>query len=292
MNCDILDNIARRHPMFSKGQKRIADYILEHYEKAAFLTASKLGSLVGVSESTVVRFAFELGFEGYPELQKALQEMIRNRLTAVQRIEVADEQIGSGEVLDQVMHLDIRRIQKTMEGASRADFNGAVNSIVKARTIYVMGFRSASTLAQFIAFYFNVIFERVVLVQAKSTGEIFEQILHINAEDIIIGISFPRYSTKSIKALNFAKNRGAKVVAITDSKSSPLVKEADYFLQARSDMASFVDSLVAPLSLINALIVAVGLQKREELTKTFQQLETIWDEYGVYEKTSGMPDEE
>ncbi|WP_077534711.1 MurR/RpiR family transcriptional regulator [Massiliimalia massiliensis] len=284
MKNDILYEIAQRMDSLSKGQKRIATYILNHYDKAAFMTASKLGTIVGVSESTVVRFAFELGYDGYPKLQRQLQEMIRNRLTAVQRIEVASEQLGSEEILDKVLNLDIEKIRRTLEETSRDDFNGAVQSIVRARSIYIIGARSAATLASFIAFYFHLIFENVRLVQTTSASEMFEQILRIGEEDIIIGISFPRYSKKTVKALNYAHSRNARVIAITDSISSPLVKESDYFLQARSDMASFVDSLVAPLSLINALIMAVGLQKQEELKHTFDKLEEIWDEYDVYEK--------
>ena len=288
MKNDILYDIAQKMDEMSKGQKRIASYILDHYDKAAFMTASKLGAIVGVSESTVVRFAFELGYDGYPKLQKQLQEMIRNRLTAVQRIEVASEQLGSEEILDKVLNLDIEKIRRTLEETSREDFNSAVQSIVKARTIYIIGSRSAATLASFISFYFNLIFEDVKLVQTTSASEMFEQILRINEEDIMIGISFPRYSKKTMKALNYAHTKRAKVIAITDSASSPLVKEADYFLQARSEMASLVDSLVAPLSLINALIMAVGLQKREELKQTFDHLEQIWDEYDVYEKVENQ----
>ncbi len=284
MNHDILSIISKRVDKLSKGQKRIAQYVTEHYDKAAFMTASKLGEIVGISESTVVRFAFELGYDGYPGLQKALQEMIRNRLTAVQRIEVASEQIGNEEVLDKVLNLDIEKIRHTLEETSRRHFNGAVESIANARNIYILGSRSAATLARFLAYYFNLMFANVKLVHTTSTGEIFEQIMRVNAQDVMIGISFPRYSKRTAIALNFAHHKGAKVIAITDSVSSPLVKESDYFLQARSDMASFVDSLVAPLSLINALIVAVGLKKTGEITQTFQQLESIWDEYEIYEK--------
>lgn len=285
MENDILAMISDRMSRLSKGQKLIANYILNHYDKAAFMTASKLGVVVGVSESTVVRFAFELGYDGYPGLQKALQEMIRNRLTAVQRIEVANEQIGTEEILDKVLNLDIEKIRKTLEETSREDFNGAVNSIAQAKNIYILGSRSAATLARFIAFYFNLMFSNVKLVHTTSSGEMFEQILRVNENDVMIGISFPRYSKRTATALAFARSKGAKVIAITDSVSSPLVKESDYFLQARSDMASFVDSLVAPLSLINALIMAVGLKKTNEIKKTFDELERIWDEYEVYEKS-------
>ncbi len=288
MNQDILAAISGKMATLSKGQKLIANYILNHYEKAAFMTASKLGQIVGVSESTVVRFAFELEYDGYPGLQKALQEMIRNRLTTVQRLEVANEQIGSEEILDKVLNLDIEKIRKTLEETSRADFDGAVNSILNARNIYILGSRSAATLARFISYYFTLMFENVRLVHTTSSSEMFEQIMRVGENDIMIGISFPRYSKKTVSALNFAKNNGAKVIAITDSASSPLVKEADYFLQARSDMASFVDSLVAPLSLINALVVAVGLKKSEDLKQVFNKLENIWDKYDVYEKAEDL----
>lgn len=284
MGNDILSMISHKVDQLSKGQKLIARYILDHYDKAAFMTASKLGIIVGVSESTVVRFAFELGYDGYPGLQKALQEMIRNRLTAVQRIEVANEQLGTEEILDKVLNLDIEKIRKTLEETSREDFNGAVTSIAAARNIYILGSRSAAALARFMSFYFSLMFQNVKLVHTTSQGEMFEQILRVNENDIMIGISFPRYSKQTAMALHFGRTNGAKIIAITDSPSSPLVRESDFFLQARSDMASFVDSLVAPLSLINALVVAVGLNKTEEIKTTFDRLESIWDEYEVYEK--------
>ncbi len=281
---NLLRIIEEKKSGFSKGQRLIADYIINHYEKAAFMTASRLGHTVGVSESTVVRFAFELGYDGYPHMQRQLQELIKNKLTAVQRIEVANEQIGSGEVLDKVLNLDIEKIRQTLENTDREAFDGAVDAIVGAKTVYVQGARSASTLARFIAFYFQLIFPDIRLIHTTSSTETFEQILRINKEDVIIGISFPRYSTRTISALQYAKSQGAKVIAITDSADSPLAKVSNYFLQASSDMASFVDSLVAPLSLINALIVAVGLKKSDELKDTFSRLERIWEDYDVYQK--------
>ncbi len=284
MQQDILMVIGEKQSVLSKGQKRIASYILDHYDRAAFMTASKLGVVVGVSESTVVRFAFELGYDGYPGLQRALQEMIRNRLTAVQRIEVASEQIGTGEVLDKVLNLDIERIRRTIEEVDRNTFEGVVESILKARCIYILGTRSAFPIAKFLAFYFQLIFPDVRLVDASGMSEVFEQVIRIDKRDVMIGISFPRYSRRTASALQFAKEHGATVVALTDCISSPLVKHADFFLQARSDMASFVDSLVAPLSLVNALIVAVGLKKSEDLKHTFDKLEEFWDQYDVYEK--------
>lgn len=270
---------------FSKGQRSIATFILEHYEKAAYMTAAKLGIAAGVSESTVVRFAFELGFEGYPELQEELSEMIKNKLTSLQRIEVANDQIGEFDTLQKILNLDIDKIKRTLEETSRESFNGAVNSLVGAKTIYILGSRSASILARFMALYFNIMFDSVKLIHTTSSSEMFEQIMRISESDIMIGISFPRYSKKTVKALEYAKKNGAKVIAITDSATSPLAKTADFFLQARSDMVSFVDSLVAPLSLINALVVAVGLKKRGELSNTLDKLERIWEEYDVYEKS-------
>ena len=288
MAVNILAKIERRMPEFSKGQRSIAAYILSHYDKAVYMTASKLGAAANVSESTVVRFAFEMGFEGYPELQDALKEMIKSKLTAVQRIRVADEQLGGTDILNKVMNADIDKIRRTMEETSRADFEGAVDSIVSAKTIYIIGARSALVLARFMNLYFNIIFENVRLIDTTSSTEMFEQIMRIGEGDIIIGLSFPRYSKRSAKALSFASKNGAKVISITDSRSSPIAEMADYFLQARSDMASFVDSLVAPLSLINALTVAVGLRKKEELTRTFERLESIWDEYDVYQKAEEL----
>lgn len=282
---NLLHIIEEKQKNFSKGQRLIASYILNHYEKAAFMTASRLGQTVGVSESTVVRFAFELGYDGYPHMQRQLQEMIKHKLTAVQRIEVADEQIGNESVLDKVLNLDAEKIRQTLEETDREAFNGAVNAIVGAKTVYVQGARSASTLASFIAFYFQLIFPDVRLIHTTSASETFEQILRIDEHDALIGISFPRYSTRTISALQYAKSQGAKVIAITDSADSPLAKTADFFLQASSDMASFVDSLVAPLSLINALIVAVGLKKSDELKDTFTRLERIWEDYDVYQKS-------
>lgn len=282
MEKDLLDIIEHSMNKFSKGQKLISNYILDHYDKAAFMTASKLGKTVGISESTVVRFATEIGFEGYPELQDALQEIIRNKLTTVQRMQVTDELIGQENVLNKVFALEIDRMRKTMEEISLDDFSTAVDIIVNAKTLYIIGTRSAATLASFMSFYFNLIFDNVKLVNTTSSSEMFEQIMRIGPQDVLIGISFPRYSSNTAKAFQYAKDCGGKVVAITDSPKSPLAKEADSLLLARSDMVSFIDSLVSPLSLVNALVVAVGLKKRDEISTTFQKLEYIWDEYDVF----------
>ena len=276
--------IHSRMDQFSKGQKRIAAYIGEHYDKVAFMTASKLGTTVGVSESTVVRFATEIGYKGYPELQQAMQEMIRNKLTSVQRMEVTASRVGDSDVLDFVFSQDIDVIRRTMEETSHESFYQAVDAIVASRKIYILAARSALALGTFLSYYFNLLFENVLLVQSTSEGEIFEQMIHINKEDTVIGISFPRYSRKIAKAMSFAHDRGAKVIAVTDSALSPIALSADYQLLARSDIESIVDSLCAPLSLINALIVMTAIKKEGEVKQVFHNLEDIWDEYGVYEK--------
>ena len=269
---------------FSKGQKRTAGFILESYDKAAFMTASKLGKTVGVSESTVVRFAAELGYEGYPDMQRSLQKMIRNRLTSVQRIEVTNDRIGDQDLVSMVLQSDMEKIRLTLEELDRDSFEQTVEAIISARRIYVIGVRSSAALATFISFYFNLIFENVVTVSANTASEVFERMLRVGKEDVVIGVSFPRYSSRTVQAMRFASDRGATTVAITDSESSPLAAFSTHTLKARSDMASFGDSLVAPLSLVNALLVAVSQKKKEDVGRTFQSLEEIWDEYGVYEK--------
>ncbi len=274
---------------FSKGQKRIANYIEEHYDKAAFMTASKLGATVGVSESTVVRFATELGYEGYPKLQKAMQEMIRDKLTSVQRIDVTSTRIGNNDVLDAIMNQDIDKIRRTLEETSRDDFNKAVESIIKARRIFIFGVRSTASLANFLGYYFGLIFDNVRVITDTSKTHTYEQLFRISKEDVMIGISFPRYSTLAVEAMSLAQERGANVIAITDSMVSPLVAASDEVLLARSDMASVVDSLVAPLSLINALIVATVLSKKDEVTETFKELELVWNHQGVYDTKDRKP---
>ncbi|MDK2799917.1 MAG: hypothetical protein PWP27_446 [Clostridiales bacterium] len=289
------DLISRIHSLmaeFSKGQKLIANYILNHYDKAAFMTAARLGSVVGVSESTVVRFATELGYDGYPKLQKALQELIRTKLTAVQRMEITSDRIGEQDILSTVLHSDMDKIRLTLDEIDKQDFEKIIETILKARKIYILGVRSSAALASFLGFYFNLIFDNVRLVHTTSVSEMFEQILRVGPEDVVIGISFPRYSRRTLKALQYAKDQKSKVVAITDSYLSPLVNYANHTIIARSDMASFVDSLVAPLSVINALIVALGMRKKNEVYKTFEQLEHIWDEYQVYEKYADTIEEE
>ncbi len=284
MNGDILTLIQERMNTFSKGQKRIANYILESYDKAAFVTASKLGQTVNVSESTVVRFAAELGYDGYPSMQKSLQKMIRNRLTYVQRIEVANNRISDENVLANVLQSDIEKIRMTLEEVDQTSFDGAVDAIVAAKKSYIIGVRSSAAIATFLGFYFNLLFDNVSVVSASTSAEIFEGMLRVGEGDVVIGVSFPRYSSRTVQAMQFAHDRKATTVSITDSEVSPLANISDFCLRARSDMASFVDSLVAPLSLVNALLVAVSRKKNDDLAATFNSLEHIWEEYGVYEK--------
>ncbi|MBU3174814.1 MurR/RpiR family transcriptional regulator [Clostridium estertheticum] len=278
---DLMRTIQIKFPRLSKGQKLIAEYILKHYDKAAFMTAAKLGTSVGVSESTVVRFANELGFSGYPKLQKALQELIKNKLTTVQRIELSNDFITQENALKGVLKADMENIRATLEKINHKTFEDIVNSLFEARKIYIIGLRSSAALAEFLAFHLNLILDNVKVV-AYGVSDIFEQMLYVNEQDIVIGIGFPRYTTRTIEALAFAKSKNANVVAITDSLLSPLATRADYTLIAQSNMASFVDSLVAPLSVINALIIAVGLREKEKISRTFSTLEDIWEEYQVY----------
>ncbi|MEG2597044.1 MAG: MurR/RpiR family transcriptional regulator [Oscillospiraceae bacterium] len=282
---DILEQISAKWRSLSKGQKYIAGYIQEHADKAAFMTAAKLGNTVGVSESTVVRFACELGFNGYPEMSKTLQQTIKAQLTSVQRIAVTKDRIGSGNILESVLISDMDKIKRTLEETCKEDFNKAAEAIANARNIYILGDRSASALARFMEYYFNLMFNNVRMIHTSSSSELYEQIIRLGSEDVLIGISFPRYSNLTVEAFEFAAQTGAPIVAITDGKSSPLAKDASFLLTARSDMTSFVDSLVAPLSLINALIAAVGLQKQEEVMSAFNHLENIWKTYHVYQNS-------
>ena len=286
MKQNLLGRITAEMSGFSKGQRLIAQYLLAHYDRAAYMTASKLGALVQVSESTVVRFAGELGFNGYPEMQRALQELTRTNLTAVQRMEVAGDFFDRENVLDKVLLGDADKIRHTLEGIDRAAFSDAVDRIVAARNIYILGVRSSASLADFLTFNFRMIFDNVRAVEGATGAEIFEQLLDISPKDVLIAISFPRYSTRTVRAVEYAKRAGADVVAITDSVTSPLAAGADQLLTARSDMASFVDSLVAPLSIINAMVAAVSLSRPDEVAARLRRLEGIWDEYDVYDKNN------
>ena len=279
---ELLLRIDEKYEKLSKGQKRLADYVRENYDKAVFLTASSLWKMVGVSESTVVRFAVQLGYQGYPGFQKAREEVVRNRLNSIQRMEVTYGRISQGEILTSVLQSDIEKIKLTMEGIDHEAFEMAVDTILNARRVYVVGIRSCAPLASFLSFYLNLICDNVTAVHTNSSSEIFEQLLRIDEEDVIIGISFPRYSMRTLKALEFASNRKAKVITITDSVHSPMNLYSSCNLIARSDMASIVDSLVAPLSVLNALVVALCMKKQKEVITTLEALEDIWDEYQVY----------
>ena len=269
----ILHTIERNMPTFSKGQKRIADYILQNYDKAAFMTASKLGKLSGVSESTVVRFASELGYDGYPSMQRALQEMIRSRLTSTQRIQASA-----------VIQSDMDKLRMVAEEADRTEFNKVVDLILGAGHLYILGVRTSSFVAGYLNFYLHLLSENVTLVQSNAAGEIFEQLLRIGPGDVMIAISFPRYSKVTMNTVKFAQDRGATIVAITDNELSPVYQMAEAALLAPSEMISFVDSMVAPLSLINALLIAVGSRMRSDVSRTFAELEDIWNAYGVFGK--------
>ena len=277
---DMIDRLNQSGKRLSKGHRKIAQYIVEHYDKAVFMTASKLGESVGVSESTVVRFASAMGYEGYPQLQRSLQELVSHRLTANQRFEMSTE-IDPREALGVVLKSDMQNLRATMEQMDASIFEDVVKRLLSAKSIYVMGLRSAAPLAQFMGYYLNYIFDNVHLVSSGAT-DVFEEISKLKENDVLVGISFPRYSTRTLEAMRFAKRCGAQVVAITDGPMSPLADMADATLTARTDMASFVDSLAAPLSLINALLVALGLHRKEALKEHFRQLESIWETYEVY----------
>ena len=280
----VLHIIESNMSTFSKGQKLIASYILENYDTAAFMTASKLGKMVHVSESTVVRFASELGYDGYPSMQRALQEMIRSKLTSLQRIKTYNDQLTGQDVLTAVMQSDMETIRMAIEEVDRNELSRVVDKLMHARHIYILGVRSSSFLAGYLNFYLHLLFENVTLVQSNAAGEIFEQLFRIGPGDVLIGISFPRYSKVALNTVKFATDRGADVVAITDSELSPLYQFSGCALLARSEMISFVDSMVAPLSLLNALIVDIGIRMNKDVSKTFAELEDIWDAYSIFGK--------
>ena len=284
MRQDLLSILKSKEPTFSKGQRRISQYILESYDKAAFMTANALGKAVGISESTVVRFAVELGFDGYPSMQKALQELVMNRLTSVQRIEVTNDRIGGQNVLASVLQSDMEKLRQTGETVDKDAFDAAVNAVLKAERVYVLGVRSAAPLANFLGYYLNYMFQNVHILTTSGTSEMFEQIVGVNSKDAVIAFSFPRYSATTLKAAQYCHSTGATVIGVTDTKLSSLGQCSDHVLVAKSGMVSLVDSLVAPLSVVNALIVALAARKEKELAKTFQELEHVWAQYDVYEK--------
>ena len=280
-NQDLMRIIQSKFTRLSKGQKLIADFILKHYDKAAFMTAAKLGQNVGVSESTVVRFAIELGYDGYPELQKSLQELVKTKLTAVQRLEMTNDLVDEENALKSVLKADMENIRTTMEKVNQKTFDSFVDNIVDAKKVYIIGLRSSSALSEFLGFYLNLILNKVVVLQ-HGMSDIYEQMLNLGPDDVIIGIGFPRYSIKTVEILKFARARGARVLCVTDSLLSPLAAISDLTLIAQSNMASFVDSLVAPMSIINAIIISVGLKRREAVTQTFAKLEEIWQNNKVF----------
>ncbi|MDD3277436.1 MAG: MurR/RpiR family transcriptional regulator [Lachnospiraceae bacterium] len=279
---NLLARLNQQYGELSKGQKRLADFIADHYDKAVFMTAAKLGGEVGVSESTTVRFATQLGYEGFPQFHRALEELVRNRLNSIQRMKVTYGRVPQEKILDNVLQSDIDKIKLTLEQIDHEAFNMAVQTILDAKNIYVVGIRSCAPLAEFLGFYLNLIFDNVRLLRTSSSSEIFEQMIRIDEKDVIIGISFPRYSMRTLKAMEFANNRSAKVITITDSIHSPMNLYSSCNLIARSDMASIVDSLVAPLSVINSLVVALCMKKQKQVMNTLETMEEIWDEYQVY----------
>ena len=282
---ELLQRLNHSGKRLSKSHRRIAECIVSHYDKAAFMTASRLGEYVGVSESTVVRFAAALGYDGYPQLQKALQELIRHRLTATQRLEMTGD-MGHAQVLNKVLKTDIQNIRSTLDELDLNTFDSVIESMLQARNIYVLGLRASAPLAEFLGHYLNFIFPNVHTV-TSGVSDVFEQVARISDEDVLLGISFPRYTSHTVKAMKFARSRGATLIAITDGPLSPLHTEANYCLMAKSDMASFVDSMAAPLSLINALIVALSQRRRTQVSEYFQTMEDIWTEYRVYLGKSG-----
>ena len=281
---DVIGYINEHMADFSKRQRALGEYIAKHYDKAAYMTAAQLGKNAGVSESTVVRFAAEIGFDGYQSLQKNLRVATRNQLNSLQRMELAANKIADGDILSAVLKSDIEKIISTLDEIDKEQFDGAVETLLNAENIYITGVRSAAALASFTGFYFNLLFDNVRLINSTGADDIFEQLFRVGKNDAVLGMSFPRYSKNTVAALRYAAGCGESVIGITDNKKSPIVKFSKYCLIARSDMDSFVDSLVAPLSVVNALIVAVGMRKKKETVDTFKKMETIWAEYEVYDK--------
>lgn len=277
----LLNRVNERYGSLSKGQKLLATYITDNYDKAAFLTAAKLGQAVGVSESTVVRFAAQLGYKGYPEFQRAMGELVQNKLHAVHRMEDVYGRISQSEILETVLKSDMERIKNTLEYIDEQAFDLAVDMILNARHIYVLGIRSCAPLAEFMAFYLNMMFDDVRLLHTSSSSELLEQMVRIGKDDVMIGISFPRYSIRTLKAMELANSRSARVITLTDNVHSPMNLYSSCNLIAKSDMSSILDSLTAPLSVINALLLAICMKKQGEVVKTLEMLEQVWEEYQV-----------
>ena len=289
---DLIERIEASKKSFSKGHRRIAEYIISNYDKAAYMTASVLGVEAGVSESTVVRFAALLGFDGYQQFQKQIREAVRARMTSVQRVAAANHRMDESEVLDRILLEDVDNIRVTLESIDKAAFEKAVDMILSAKNIYILGMRSSSVLADFMSYYFGLLFDNVRLIRPAGGSEIFEHLMKLHKDDVFVAISFPRYTTGVVNATEFASKTGAGVIAITDSLSSPIVPHSDVVLTAKSEMASFADSLVAPMSLINAMITYIGKKKQEEVTDTLGRLENVWKEYNVYTQSSNSDRED
>ena len=279
----IFDEINKRKESMSKGHKAIANYILDNYDKAAYMTASKLGEATGVSESTVVRFTMELGFDGYPHFQKTLKEELKSKLTSVQRLDATERFADDASAIIDIMQADIDNLKATLNNIDTEAFSKAVKTILGAKKIYLMGLRSSSPLSSFMHFYMTLLFDEVVHIHSNSANEVFEQILPIRSDDVMIGISFPRYSVRTVNSMAYAKSKGAKTIVITDKDNTSMTENADIKLFAKSSMASFVDSLAAPLSLINALLVTLGMHRKEHIKSSFEALEGLWSRYSVYE---------
>ena len=281
---DIAGKIKDYYATFSKGQKKISNAVLSEYDKIAYMTAARLGRFVGVSESTVVRFANELGYDGYSEFQKAIQELVRTKLTPNQRIDITKQRIAQGDILENVANSDIAKIRTTFDNLDRKTFHEACDAILGAKRIFVMGARSSAPLAMILKYNFSLIFDNVMMIEARSTEEVFEQMFSIGSDDVLIAFSFPRYSSKMVNAVKFARQNGATVIVITDSVNSPLAEHATHLLTAQSDMAAFMDSIVAPLSIVNAIVVEITTRREARIRDRFDRLEKIWDEYNVYAK--------
>ncbi len=280
---NVLERINAKRGKMSKSQRVIADYLIENYGKATFMTAAKLGRAVNISEATVVRFAVFLGYEGYPQFHTALEDMVKNLLTTLQRANFTSERYKDVDVIENVMNLDIEKIRSSIATVDRNEFDRAVNLISNARTIYILGSRSAHALSEFMSYYFNLMFKNVQNIGCAYC-DIYDHLFKLSKGDVFIAIGFPRYSASTVDALKFALKKGAGTIAITDSKASPLGKIADIKLTSRSELASFADSLVAPLSLINALIVALSIKNKQSLDNTLNELELIWKEHEIYQK--------
>lgn len=291
MNSSLLTRIEEKYPTLSKSHRKLADYILQNYEKAAYYTAAKLGEVTGISVSTVVRFATQLGFDGYPEFQDELRENIKGKLTATQRLEVADSQMTKETVLDTVLNDDISMIRDTLRDIDRDDFLNAAHAMNKAKHIYIIGVRSSAPLARFMYFYFKMVYDNVKVISSNSSSGMFEETYRIGPDDVCIAASFPRYSKQVYNAISYIHDKGAAIIAITDTKTSPIASLSDYVLVAKSNMASFIDSITAPMSLITALIIAATEGKHDEIRANFTELEHIWDLYDVYEKPEESVDE-